>query len=178
MTLLYEADEGDLDVKREDRRQSQMCIRNIDTGENGDLSTITSIVLMLTPFILWAAHGAVNLEYFRQDQGAKNFPSFVSSALLPPTLVTLVCTFLLVITAPWLSSWLDISKKWILLIPLLCIINVIPNFTSVIFQAKKKPIHHAAFGACARSPDRVIFPFLTALGTGAKINDDALVIRA
>ncbi|MFT6021157.1 MAG: O-antigen/teichoic acid export membrane protein [Saprospiraceae bacterium] len=64
---------------------------------------------------------------------------------MPPTLVTLVCTFLLVITAPWLSSWLDISKKWILLIPLLCIINVIPNFTSVIFQAKKKPIHHAAY---------------------------------
>jgi hypothetical protein len=41
-----------------------------------------------------------------------------------------------------------------------------------------KPIHHAAFRACARSPVRVIFPFLTALGTGAKINDDALVIRA
>ncbi len=117
----------------------------LEKGENGDLSTITSIVLMLSPFILWTAHGAVNLEYFRQDQGAKNFPSFVSSALLPPTIVALICSLFFVIAAPFLSSWLDINKKWILLIPLLCIINVIPNFTSVIFQAKKKPIQHAVY---------------------------------
>jgi O-antigen/teichoic acid export membrane protein len=117
----------------------------LDKGENGDLSTIMGIVLFFTPVILWASYGAINLEYFRQDQGEKNFPSFLSSALVTPVVLTLILTVILILFSPWLSEWLDIDKKWLMLIPLLCIINVIPNFVSVIYQSQKKPIPHAAY---------------------------------
>jgi O-antigen/teichoic acid export membrane protein len=117
----------------------------LDKGENGDLSTITAIVLFFTPVVLWASYGAVNLEYFRQDQGEKNFPSFLSSALVTPIVLTLFFTAIFTLLSPWLSLWLDIKKEWLMLIPALCIINVIPNFVSVIYQSQKKPIPHAVY---------------------------------
>ena len=117
----------------------------LDKGENGDLSTITAIVTMLAPLILLSANGAINLEFFRKDHGAKNYPSYVSSALVNPLWITLLITIIVFIAAPWITNWLEIDKQWILLIPVLCIINVIPNFTSTIYQAQKKPFHHSIY---------------------------------
>ena len=63
------------------------------------------MVAMIGPLIILSSHSAVNLEYFRQDQGKENFNQYVSSAFVNPIVAALILTLLTVIFAPFLSSW-------------------------------------------------------------------------
>jgi len=117
----------------------------LSVGENGDLSTITAVVALLGPLIYMSAHGAINIEFFRKDFGKENYSSYVSSSLVNPLLIFLILTFISVLFSPYLSSLLNISERWLMLIPLLCFANVIPYFTSTLYQAQKSPIQHSVY---------------------------------
>ncbi len=134
----------------------------LDQGQNGDLSTISAIIVMLTPLVLWSGHGAVNLEYFRSDHGKENFPSYMSSALITPFGIMLLLLILLLFTAPWLSEKLNIAIHWIFLIPVLCAINIIPNFTSTLYQAQKRPIQHSIYNISLTVIDLILAVILIA----------------
>ena len=117
----------------------------ISQEENGDFAIVTSMVNLLGPLILLSAHSAINLEFFRKDQGESNFSSYVSSALVNPVWATLLIAFILAIFSPLLSQWLDIDKKWFVLVVALSCVNVIPNFTSILYQARKMPTKHTIY---------------------------------
>lgn len=134
----------------------------LSTGQTGDLSTITVMMSLLSPFIWLSAHSAVNLEFFRQDQGEANFNLYLSSSLVNPVLSFLGFTLLFVIIAPWLSNWLAIDRLWLMLVPLLCFGNVIPNLVSVLYQARKKPVAHSVYNLGATIIDLTLAVLLIA----------------
>lgn len=103
------------------------------------------MVNLIGPLILLSAHSAVNLEFFRKDQGQNNFSSYVSSALMNPIWTTTLTALILAILAPFLSEWLEIDKKWFVIVVALSFANVIPNFTSILYQARKLPTKHTIY---------------------------------
>ena len=117
----------------------------LSTSENGDLSTIMAIVALIGPFIYLSAHSAINIEFFRRDFGDDNYDKYVSSALVNPIIATIVLTLLTILFAPFLSTLLDIKSEWLMVIPFLCFVNVIPYFTSTLLQARKLPIQHSIY---------------------------------
>lgn len=117
----------------------------LSTSENGDLSTLMAIVSLLTPLVMLSAHGAINLEYFRQDQGTKNFSSYVSSAMINPLWIFGLLAVVTYAFGQQLSNWLELDLVWIYLIPTFCLLSFLPQLVSVIYQIKKLAIHYAAF---------------------------------
>lgn len=135
----------------------------LSTGQNGDLTTITSIVMLLGSFMILSAPGAINLEYFRQDQGKENFPTYISSALINPLILFLVLTLLSFLFGPVLASWLKIPTHWIYVIPLLSLTTLLPQVLSIIYQAQKKPIQYAFYNLSMTALD-LLFSIVLIVG--------------
>jgi len=135
----------------------------LSTGQNGDLTTITSMVALLGSFMLLSAPGAINLEYFRQDQGEENFPTYISSALVNPLILFLILTGLTFLIGPTIASWLKISVHWIYLIPLLSLTTLLPQVISIIYQARSQPFQYAAYNLSMTVLD-LLFSILLIVG--------------
>ncbi len=135
----------------------------LSAGENGDLTTITSIVTLLGSFMILSAPGAINLEYFRQDQGQENFPTYVSSALVNPLILFLILTLLSFLFGPTLANWLEIAAHWIYVIPLLALTTLLPQVLSIIYQARSQPLQYAAYNLSMTTLD-LLFSILLIIG--------------
>ena len=135
----------------------------LSTGQNGDLTTITSIVTLLGSFMILSAPGAINLEYFRQDQGKENFPTYLSSALVNPLILFIVLTIFSFLLGPILADWLEIAKHWIYLIPLLALTTLLPQVLSIIYQARSQPLQYAAYNLSMTTLD-LVFSILLIIG--------------
>jgi len=135
----------------------------LSTGQNGDLTTITSIVTLLGSFMILSAPGAINLEYFRQDQGKENFSTYISSALVNPLILFLVLTLLSFLFGSILGDWLEIPAKWIYAIPLLALTTLLPQVLSIIYQARSQPLHYAAYNLSMTTLD-LLFSILLIVG--------------
>ena len=135
----------------------------LSTGQNGDLTTITTIVTFLGSFMILSAPGAINLEYFRQDQGKENFPIYISSALVNPLILFIVLTLLSFLLGPILADWLEIPRHWIYLIPLLALTTLLPQVLSIIYQAKSQPLQYAAYNISMTALD-LLFSILLIIG--------------
>lgn len=117
----------------------------LSTSETGDLSTIMAIVALIGPLIMMSAHGAINLEFFRQDQGKDNFSAYLSSALMNPLILFLATALLVFLFGGFLADWLEMEVMWIYLIPVLALTTLIPQVLSVVYQAREQPFNHAAY---------------------------------
>jgi len=104
-----------------------------------------AIVALVGPLIMMSAHGAINLEFFRQDQGKENFSAYLSSALMNPLLLFLGTTLLVFLFGEYLAAWLEMEVLWIYLIPVLSLTTLIPQVRSIIYQAQEQPINHAIY---------------------------------
>lgn len=129
----------------------------LSTEQNGDLSLIMSSVAMLGPLLLLSAHGAINVEYFRQDQGKKNFSTYLSSAIVNPFLAFGLSLFLAILFTvffgDWISTKLEIDKIWIILIPAFALSTVLPQIISVIYQIKDQPVNYAVYNVSQMAVD-------------------------
>lgn len=135
----------------------------LSAGENGDLTTITSIVTLLGSFLILSAPGAINLEYFRQDQGKENFSTYISSALINPLILFFVLTLLSFVFGPALANWLEIATHWIYVIPLLALTTLLPQVLSIIYQARSQPLQYAAYNLSMTTLD-LLFSILLIVG--------------
>ncbi len=135
----------------------------LSTGQNGDLTTITSIVTLLGSFMILSAPGAINLEYFRQDQGKENFPTYISSALVNPLILFLVLTLLAFLFGSTLGDLLNIPTHWIYVIPLLSLTTLLPQVLSIIYQARSKPLQYAMYNMSMTTLD-LLFSILLIVG--------------
>ncbi len=135
----------------------------LSKGENGDLTTITSMVTLLGSFMILSAPGAINLEYFRQDQGKENFPTYISSTLVNPLILFLVLTFLAFLFGPVLSNRFEIPVNWIYVIPFLSLTTLLPQVLSIIYQAKNQSFQYAAYNVSMTTLD-LLFSLLLIIG--------------
>jgi len=139
----------------------------LSTGQNGDLTTITTIVTFLGSFMILSAPGAINLEYFRQDQGKENFSTYISSALVNPIILFLALTLLTFLFGSMLADSLEIEVKWIYAIPLLALTTLLPQVLSIIYQARSQPIQYAAYNLSMTTLD-LLFSILLIVGLSMK----------
>lgn len=106
----------------------------------GVLSIIETIFLFVTPLVILNSDGFISVKYHQGT--ADQLKSYISNAILISTLATGVFTVLALIFQNPLTSTLKINAYWILIIPMLTFLKVIPTITQVIFQAKQEPINH------------------------------------
>lgn len=128
----------------------------LSQSENGDLSTVVAIVSLISPIILLSTHGAINLEYFRQDHKKENFKRYLSSALINPTVAFLLLCLILYLFGESLASALSIDLFWIYMIPVLSLSYLFPNIISVLFQAKQQPLAHSLYNIGLTTVDLVL----------------------
>ncbi len=135
----------------------------LSAGQNGDLTTITSMVTFVGSFMILSAPGAINLEYFRQDQGKENFPTYISSALVNPLILFLILTLFTFLFGSSLAAWLEIPNQWIYAIPLLSLTILLPQVLSIIYQARSQPVQYAAYNLSMTLLD-LLFSILLIVG--------------
>lgn len=115
------------------------------TSDNGDLSTIMAMNTLISALILMSSNGAMNLEYFRQDFGEEEYPSYVRSAIMLPLAIFGLVLILFGLFGNAIAHWLEIDLFWIYAIPFFGLMNAVPVIASSLFQAFQQPVKYSIF---------------------------------
>lgn len=118
---------------------------SIGTDNLGQLSLIFAITGVVAPLILLSAHGAISVEYFRRDQGDNAFPSYVISALMNPLISFGIFTFVFLLFGKYIAEAINLDPRWASLVPVYCLMGMIPTITSIIYQVTNQPLRHVQY---------------------------------
>ncbi|MFW2608277.1 lipopolysaccharide biosynthesis protein [Aliarcobacter butzleri] len=111
--------------------------------EFGVLSLVQLLFTLSLPFVLMNIHGLFMIEYSKLS--FDEFKSFISSMILIPFFAFIIIQFLFFIFSNNLSILFNIPEKWVILSPIVVLVQSIPNMIPVLFQAKKQPINYGIF---------------------------------
>lgn len=119
-------------------------LTNYISSENmGLLSLIETSILFLTPFVLLNIEAAVNVEYFKTSK--EKLAKFLSNGLITSLASFVIISIIFFTFKNQLNSWLDIPVNFILLLPILVLLRLIPSLTLVLYQAMQKPINYLVY---------------------------------
>ena len=116
----------------------------ITPKEYGDLSLIETTIMFLLPFIMLNINGAINVEYFRQDNRTK-YKQYVLNAIVLSFLSFLLISSLFFLFKIQISTWINIDIRWIEFLVLFTFLRVLSTVILVIFQASQRPKLYAYF---------------------------------
>jgi len=113
----------------------------LTTEEYGVLSLFTVVVSFVFPIITLGVMGLISIEFFKLE--ANKFKEFLNSILFIPVFMFLVITVIAYFFTETFSNLLNINQKWIVLIPLFALVQIIPTIVQNILQIKEKPYFFA-----------------------------------
>lgn len=116
----------------------------ISPKEYGDLSLIETTIMFLLPFIMLNINGAINVEYFRQEDKGK-YKQYVLNAIVLSFFSFLLMSLLFLLFKVQISSWMNIDVKWVELLVFFTFLRVLSTVILVIFQASQRPKLYAYF---------------------------------
>jgi len=111
----------------------------------GILSLIYATTGVVAPLILLSVGAAVSVEYFRADFGKKAFSTYLSSALLNPLISFGIFMLIFLIFGKYLAQLIQLPAVWMPLIPVYCLVILIPSIVSVVYQVTNQPLKHLTF---------------------------------
>lgn len=109
----------------------------------GSLALITSIFSFTLPLITLGIQGAISVTYFNGDKD--NYPSYFTSSLFPPLLITFCLVILILIFKVPLESYLELSVLWIMCIPIFCFLSFFNSLLLIDYQIKNEPIKYVSY---------------------------------
>ncbi len=111
--------------------------------EYGLLAIIQIFIIFTMPFVSINIHSTLQLEYYHLDKDS--FAKWVSSVLVIP-LVTILFVFLIfIIFESSLHSFIDISLLWMLIIPLIAFMQIVPQTILSIYKISERAIDYAKY---------------------------------
>jgi O-antigen/teichoic acid export membrane protein len=113
------------------------------TQDYGILSLIATIVSLITPLILFNIDGAINIEYIKNS--FNDFSGYVTSSLLISFVAFTVVFLIIFIIGDKLAVLLSVPKQWLVLIPVVCIMDSIRTVNLSIFRIQKKAFIYAFY---------------------------------
>ena len=111
--------------------------------EFGLLAIIQIFIIFTIPFISINIQSTLQLEYHELDE--KEFALWVSSVLLIPLVTIFVVLLFFILFESYLHSFVNTSLIWILLIPLIAFMQVIPQTILSIYKISERPIDYAKY---------------------------------
>ena len=112
-------------------------------NEYGLLAIIQIFIVATIPFVSINMNSAIQVNYHHLDD--KDFAILVSSILIIPVFssIFVLCTFFFF--APFIKTFIDIPTSWILLIPLIAIMQVIPQTVLYIYLMSERAVKYGKF---------------------------------
>lgn len=112
-------------------------------SEYGVLSTIGAMTGVVTPLVILGVTTLLNVDYFKKDRA--EFGECLTTLLLIPVASVIVCTVLVALVAGPLSQRWSIPASWIISIPFLAFLALIPSLVQNLYQLKQKVVHYSLF---------------------------------
>lgn len=111
-------------------------------NEYGVMVTITTMVALIGPLVNWATTAYVGVQYFKVPPEA--FPSMLSSVLVLPVINVGLLAVLFLLANGFLSQWLDIPRRWVIVIPPMALMLFLPQMAQTILAMRDKAMGFAA----------------------------------
>jgi O-antigen/teichoic acid export membrane protein len=119
-------------------------LTNYLTVEEYGLLAIMQIFIIFTiPFISINIQSTLQLEY--HDLDADKFALWVSSVLIIPLITVLIVLLFFMLFESLIYSFINTSLLWILLIPLIAFMQVVPQTILSIYKISERPIDYAKY---------------------------------
>lgn len=108
----------------------------------GQLSLFNTYVAILIPLISLCSTGLLSIEYFNHKEGA--FPQLFSSIARIPLFTSILVLLLIFIFKDSLENLMELSSKWILILPLFALLTIIVDTYSSMLIYQKKALHYGS----------------------------------
>jgi O-antigen/teichoic acid export membrane protein len=119
-------------------------LTNYLTVEEYGLLAIMQIFIIFTiPFISINIQSTLQLEY--HDLDADKFALWVSSVLIIPLITIFIVLLFFMLFESLIYSFINTSLLWILLIPLIAFMQVVPQTILSIYKISERPIDYAKY---------------------------------
>jgi len=115
----------------------------LTSEEYGLLAIIQIFIVFTIPLISINIQSTLQLEYHELDQN--EFAIWVSSVLLIPIVAVVIVSLLFVLLESYINQFLNISFLWLLIIPLIAFMQIIPQTILAIYKISERPISFAKY---------------------------------
>ncbi len=115
----------------------------LSVEEYGLLAIIQVFITLTLPLITINIMSTIQLEYHKLNK--EDFASLVSSALLIPVFSFMFILLIYFILQPRLTDFMAIDSFWIFFIPVIALMQVIPQSVLSIYQISERPVSYAKF---------------------------------
>ena len=111
--------------------------------EYGLLAIIQIFIIFTIPFVSINIQSTLQLEYheLKRDE----FALWVSSVLIIPLITIFMVLFFFLIFESFIFNFLNVSLVWILLVPLIAFMQVVPQTILSIYKISERPIDYAKY---------------------------------
>ena len=116
---------------------------HLSPEEYGLLAIIQIFIVFTVPFVSINISSTMQLEYHHLNQ--KDFAILVSSTLIIPFIAIALVLVFFILTESFINSFLNISLIWLLAIPLIAFMQVLPQTILSIYQISEKPINYGKY---------------------------------
>ena len=133
----------------------------------GQLSLFNTYVTILIPLISLCSTGLLGIEFFNHKEG--EFAQLFSSIARIPLFTSIIALLLIFIFKDSLENLLELSTKWILILPLFALLTIIVDTYSTMLIYQKKAFHFGAISV-SRVIIEVSLTLLFIIGIGMNWN--------
>lgn len=112
-------------------------------SEFGILALVQVLFSFVLPFTLLGIPASLYVEYFKKDKD--ELAGYIGSVLSIPFFSTLLLVVVFILFNSYFKYYLNITEKWLIILPILTLFQVIPNIVFVLFQTSEKPRSYAAY---------------------------------
>ena len=111
--------------------------------EYGLLAIIQIFIIFTIPFVSINIQSTLQLEY--HELKTDEFALWVSSVLIIPLITIFMVLFFFLIFESFIFNFLNVSLVWILLVPLIAFMQVVPQTILSIYKISERPIDYAKY---------------------------------
>lgn len=111
--------------------------------EYGLLAIIQIFIIFTIPFVSVNIQSTLQLEYY--DLKKSEFSLWVSSILIIPIFTLIIIALVFILSESIIHHFLDISRIWFVLIPLIAFFQIVPQIVLTIYKISEKPIDYAKY---------------------------------
>ncbi|NVO03011.1 MAG: oligosaccharide flippase family protein [Bacteroidetes bacterium] len=111
--------------------------------EYGTLANVDVLLRITIPFILLGINAAINTAYFRLEKD--KLPSFISSGFVVSFFGSIIMFFLFLIFRNQIKELTGVPMHWLLIVPLLCLMQTVNFVVLILYQSMKKPLSYGKF---------------------------------
>jgi len=111
--------------------------------EYGLLAIIQIFIIFTIPFVSINIQSTLQLEY--HELKTDEFALWVSSVLIIPLITIFMVLFFFFLFESFIFNFLNVSLVWILLVPLIAFMQVVPQTILSIYKISERPIDYAKY---------------------------------